>query len=186
MTHKDILREYRSSDHPSRTIGEIADRCGTTAPAIMRILMRFGVVFPKNNKKEIKKMSKIKWTAEMDRQVEQYRAQGLTWGEIGERLGTNGKSVSMRYYKTHKPQHVSNKPTINEEKLNSVDEKTKNNITVADNDELLIRMAKSIIKAARANGIEPTKININNEPKKSWAEADDGHHGIKLWNIDAE
>ena len=95
MSDGEIVRSYKHAKKPHKQIKILADLNATSEDEIIKIIGE--VEMAKKN---------INWTPELDAQVDKWREEGVTWGEIGERIGCSKKAAAMRYYNRNKPVHI--------------------------------------------------------------------------------
>ena len=90
-----IVREYEQSRDKNAQIAILADLNGCSVDEIMNVLMEAGVIsgMPKA---KAKRAESVKWTPELDAEVQKLAREGLTQLEIGERLGISKQSIADR------------------------------------------------------------------------------------------
>lgn len=191
MTEAEIYQRYTAApdNRKSRTIGEIADECETTAPDIMRILSRQGVVFP-IQKPEImvdtiqtngeKTMERMKWTHETDEQLSLWKSEGLTYEQMAERLGTTKKAVGMRFCKMNRPKHTPKPTPVPPTEPGEPVELTATENSAADT---LMAATKHILEIAVNECLKVSEVSVHTDESGTTAIASGESGGIKIWSV---
>lgn len=98
MSEADICREYRQAKNKNAQVQVLADLNGTNKKIILDILQRGGEFEAKPSEpktKAPKKTVAIKgfWTPELTNDMLRMRDEGLSYEEIGEKLGVNKRAI---------------------------------------------------------------------------------------------
>lgn len=114
MTDQEIVRSYNEAANKTKQIGILSDLTLKPADAIADILRANGVQPQGMPTATVSGSRYLKWTPELDQQLREYRAEGLTFPEIADRMGSTPKALSERWRKIAKPKHVPKATTVTE------------------------------------------------------------------------
>lgn len=106
MTDAEIVRSYNEAANKTKQIGILSELTLKPVNEIADILKANGIqphIMPSS---AVSGSRYLKWTPELDRQLREYKAEGLTFPEIADRMGSTPKALSEHWRKMAKPKHI--------------------------------------------------------------------------------
>lgn len=106
MTDAEIVRSYNEAANKTKQIGILSELTLKPVNEIADILKANGIQPHITPSSAVRGSRYLKWTPELDRQLREYKAEGLTFPEIADRMGSTPKALSEHWRKMAKPKHI--------------------------------------------------------------------------------